>query len=128
MDAGAKSGVGTYRDLVAWQKAMELAERVYRVTASFPEAERFGMVSQMRRSAVSVASNIAEGFGRVRRAEFVRFLEISKGSLFELQTQAELARRLGWIAGEELAELRALSRELDAVLRGLLGSLRRGKT
>jgi four helix bundle protein len=120
-----QGGVCTYRDLIAWQKAMRVAEKVYHVTKRFPEAERFGMVSQMRRSAVGIPSNIAEGFGRARKAEFRRFLEIGKASLFELQTQAELARRLGWIKGEALSDLRDSLRELDAVMSGLIRSTRR---
>jgi len=117
--------IRTYRDLVAWQLGMELAEVVYRVTVDFPDAERYGLVSQMRRSSVSVPANIAEGFGRGRKAEFRRFLEVSRGSLFELQTQAELARRLGWIKGKVLTELRELAQRLDAVLAGLMSSVRR---
>jgi len=115
--------IRTYRDLVAWQRAMELAEEVYRATAAFPGDEKFGLVSQMRRAAVSIPSNIAEGFGRKRRAEFKRFLEIARGSLFELQTQAELARRLGWLKGEGRKAIRDLTHELDAVLAGLVRSV-----
>ena len=122
--ARPKGGVRTYRDLIAWQKAMELAEKVYRATDTLPDGEKFGLISHMRRSAVSVPSNIAEGFGRARKVEFVRFLEIAKGSLFELQTQGELARRLGWLQGEPLAMIRDLTRELDAILSGLIRSLR----
>jgi len=103
---------------------MELAEKVYRATDTLPDGEKFGLISHMRRSAVSVPSNIAEGFGRARKVEFVRFLEIAKGSLFELQTQGELARRLGWLQGEPLAMIRDLTRELDAILSGLIRSLR----
>lgn len=78
----------------------------------------------MRRAAVSVPSNIAEGFGRGRKAEFVRFLEMARGSLFELQTQAELARRLGWLKGDGLIGLRDLAHEVDAVMAGLVLSAR----
>jgi len=127
MGRSACGGVRTYRDLVAWQKAMALAQEVYRVTSSFPDAEKFGMMSQMRRAAVSVASNIAEGFGRSSKAEFSRFLTMAKGSLFELQTQAELSRRLGWLKGEQLSALRDLAQEEDAVLMGLMRSLRRSE-
>ena len=115
--------IRTYRDLVAWQKGMDLAEKVYCATAEFPAQEKYGLVSQMRRAAVSVPSNIAEGFGRGRKAEFRRFLEVGRGSLFELQTQAELARRLGWIRGPDLTGMRETMRELDAVLAGLLRSV-----
>jgi len=118
------SDIRTYRDLVAWQKAMTLAECVYRVTTALPADERFGLVSQMRRSATSVPANIAEGFGRGRKAEFRRFLEIARGSLFELQTHAELARRMGWIKGLALTQMRDLMHELDAVLAGLIRSVK----
>lgn len=124
MENTSSPRIRTYRDLVAWQLGMELVERVYRTTGSFPEAEKFGLTSQMRRSSVSVPANIAEGFGRGRKAEFRRFLEIGRGSLFELQTHAELARRLGLIKGQSLKELRELMQRLDAVLAGLMGSVR----
>ncbi len=103
-----KRGVRTYRDLVAWQLGMDLAQLVYRITAGFPDSERFGLTAQLRRSSVSVPANIAEGFGRGGKVEFRRFLEIARGSLFESQTHAELARRLGWIKGPALTELRRL--------------------
>jgi four helix bundle protein len=102
---------------------MDLAQAVYAATVGFPAEEKFGLVSQMRRAGVSVPSNIAEGFGRARKAEFRRFLEISRGSLFELQTQAELARRFGWIKGSGLTALREIMHELDAVLAGLIRSV-----
>jgi four helix bundle protein len=119
-----KHDIRTYRDLVAWQKGMALAEIVYRETTGLPPEEKFGLVSQMRRAAVSVPANIAEGFGRGRKNEFRRFLEISRGSLFELQTQAELARRRGWLKGEGLKTLRESMRELDAILAGLVRSVK----
>jgi four helix bundle protein len=123
-ERGAPSNIRTYRDLVAWQKGMALAELVYRATADLPPEEKFGLVSQMRRAAVSIPANIAEGFGRAGKVEFRRYLEISRGSLFELQTHAELARRLGWLKGQPLSDLRGLARELDAVLMGLLRSVK----
>jgi four helix bundle protein len=125
MQAKKPTPIRTYRDLVLWQKAMGLAEVVYHSTEGFESAERYGLVAQMRAAAVSVASNVAEGFGRGRQAEFQRYLEIARGSLFELQTQAELARRLGWIKGEALSDLRDSLRELDAVMSGLIRSTRR---
>ena len=120
-----RSNIRTYRDLLVWQKAMDLAEAVYRATEAFQEGERYGLVAQMRRASASVASNIAEGFGRGRKAEFKRYLEIARGSLFELQTQAELARRLGWLKGTLLTETREGSQEVDRLLSGLIRSVRR---
>ena len=106
----------TYRDLVAWQVAMDLATAVCRAAACLPKEQKFGLAAQLRRSAISVPSNIAEGFGRGRRAEFKRFLEIARGGLFELQTQAEVARRMKWLQGPLLKEVRDLSHRLDALL------------
>ncbi|KPJ75170.1 MAG: hypothetical protein AMS14_04125 [Planctomycetes bacterium DG_20] len=120
MPQSGGGNIKTYRDLVAWQKAISLAEIVYGATRDFPETERFGLVSQMRRAAVSVPANIAEGHGRGRKAEFRRFLGIARGSLFELQTHAELARRLGWLRGDSLNEVRERCHEVDAVLAGLI--------
>jgi four helix bundle protein len=78
--------VKTFRDLVAWQKGMELAKAVYQETKKMPETERFGLTNQMRRSAVSIASNIAEGFGRQSRPDLLKFLRVARGSLNELAT------------------------------------------
>lgn len=122
MTSQKAGGIRTYRDLVLWQVAMDLAEQVYRITESFPPTEKFGLTSQIRRSSVSVPSNVAEGFGRGRRLEFRRYLDMAKGSLFELQTQAELARRLGWLKGDALTTLRDLASRADALLAGLLRS------
>jgi len=124
MSEPSPARIRTYRDLVAWQVGMDLVEKVYRVSAGFPGAEKYGLTAQMGRSSVSVPANIAEGFGRGRKAEFRHFLEISRGSLFELQTLAELCRRLGWIKGQPLKELRELAQRLDAVLKGLINSVK----
>jgi len=125
MASESPDNIRTYRDLVAWQLAMELAEKVFRLTAEFPKSELYGMVGQMRRAAVSVPANVAEGYGRGRKAEFKRFLEIARGSLFELQTHAELARRMKWIKGKDLTKARDLTQRVDAVLTGLLKSVKR---
>jgi len=124
--AGEKTNpIRTHRDIVLWQRGMDLAQKVYQVTEGFPRTERYGLCAQMRGAAVSVPSNVAEGFGRGRNAEFVRFLEIARGSLFELQTQGELARRLGWLKGPQLTALRDLSRECDRISSALLRSLKK---
>ena len=88
----------SYRDLIAWQKAKALAVSVYRATDSFPKTETYGLVAQMRRAAVSVASNVAEGQGRKTPGEFGQFLGHARGSLLELETQADIAHDLGLIA------------------------------
>jgi four helix bundle protein len=113
--------VRTFRDLIAWQKAMELAKLVYRATQDMPPDERFGLTAQMRRAAVSVPSNIAEGHGRETRPDYLRFLRVARGSLMELQTQLTLAEELGFmnIAPPAIE----LVREVDRVLQGLIRSL-----
>ncbi len=88
--------IRSYRDLIAWQKAMDLVVYLYRETAKLPDDERFGLRGQMRRSAVRIPSTIAEGWGRRSTGDYVRFLKIAQGSVYELLTQAELARRLGY--------------------------------
>src|SRR5262249_47927994 len=92
----------THRDLIAWQEAMALVESVYRDTALFPKEEIFGLVTQIRRCAISVPSNIAEGAARNSSREYVQFLGISCGSLSELETQLELAIRLGFMKSDAI--------------------------
>lgn len=79
--------IRSHRDLIAWQKAVDLGLEVYRLTRSFPDAERFGLISQLRRAGVSVSSNIAEGYGRGTTADYLRFLRAARGSLYEIDTQ-----------------------------------------
>lgn len=88
----------SHKDLTVWQKAMDLVEDIYRITRDFPDEERFGLVQQMRRCAVSIPSNIAEGAGRSSSREFLRFLSIAIGSLAELETQVEIAKRIGYLS------------------------------
>lgn len=113
----------TFRDSVAWRKGMDLARTVYRLTASFPADERFGLVSQMRRAAVSIPSNIAEGFGRGRGIDNRRFLRMARGSLFELETQLELATELGFATADLAAKTCELVNECGRVLAGLMKKL-----
>ena len=116
-----KRPVKTFRDLIAWQKAMDLAESVYQATNRMPDSEKFGLTSQMRRAAVSVPSNIAEGHGRESRADYLRFLRTARGSLMELQTQILLCQRLGLL--KEVSTLTALAAEVDRILQALIRSL-----
>jgi four helix bundle protein len=112
-----------YRNLVAWQKSMTLAEAVYRATADYPLEERYGLTAQMRRAAVSIPSNIAEGQGRRSTdEEFARFLRISLGSNCELDTQLELSQRLSLIDGSVVDKLRPQIEEVGRLLSGLLRS------
>jgi four helix bundle protein len=113
--------VRTFRDLIAWQKGMELAMQIYRATMQMPPSEQYGLTAQMRRASVSIPSNIAEGFGRQKRPELLRFLRMARGSLMELQTQMILAQQLGFMAMPP--ELDALQNETDRVLQGLIRSL-----
>lgn len=108
----------SYRDLVVWQKAMELTKQVYLTTKSFPKEEVYGLTSQIRRCAVSIPSNIAEGKGRGSDKEFVRFLQISLGSLYELQTQLELALSFNYI--KNIDNILDLSLEIEKMLNKLI--------
>jgi four helix bundle protein len=113
-----------YQDLLAWQKAIAFVERVYAITSKLPQEEMFGLKSQMRRSAVSVPSNIAEGQGRATRGEFQQFLGHARGSLYELETQIVVAEKLGFVAAAERDCLLTEARELGRVLNGLIASLK----
>jgi four helix bundle protein len=112
-----------YGDLVAWQKAMDLVEFVYRATKSFPQEERFGLVSQLRRAVVSVPSNVAEGQGRSSTNEFLHHLSIARGSLYEVETQVLIARRLTYVSESQCEEIMSLADEVGRLLRGLARSL-----
>jgi four helix bundle protein len=107
---------------------MTLAERVYRLSARFPKDEVYGMTSQMRRCAVSVAANIAEGHGRESSGSFIQFLRMSQGSLKELETHLMLAERVGLAKEDEMAPLLRLCDELGKMLRSLIRSIQRKQT
>ena len=119
--------VKSYRDFIAWRKAILLVTDVYAKTAGFPTREIYGLSSQMRRAAVSIASNIAEGHGRATPGEFVQFLCHARGSLCELETQVVIARNLSYITAEGEQSLLGISQELGRVLNGLLGAIQRRK-
>jgi len=110
--------IRSYRDLQVWQKAMDLVESCYRATSSFPTTERYGLVSQIRRAAVSIASNIAEGHAR-SRGDFVRFLYFSAGSLTELETQIELSVRLRLMPTNDARQLLVVCDEVGRMVGGL---------
>ena|SRR5438876_1224349 len=111
--------IRNYRDLVVWQKAMDLAKQCYQATRTFPSEERFGLTSQIRRAAVSVPSNIAEGHGRSHTKEYLNHISMAKGSLCELETQLELSHRVGYMSEEVLEPLMALSDEIGRMLTAL---------
>ena len=112
-----------YRNLIAWRKSIDLAGHVYSVTSTFPQSEQFGLTQQMRRAAVSVSSNLAEGAGRNGDAEYRRFVGIAAGSASELECQILLAQTLGFIGEEESEEVMNLAAEVKKMLRSLANTL-----
>ena len=115
----------SFRDLIAWQKAMALVTDIYRVTESFPDREMYGLTNQVRRAAVSVPSNIAEGKGRLSKREFVQFLSKARGSLLEAQTQLEIASNLGFLEKEVFKDLDRKASEAGRIINGLITTVRR---
>jgi four helix bundle protein len=113
----------TYRDLKVWRRAMDLVVDVYRCTATFPKTEVYGLTSQMRRSAVSVPSNIAEGKGRFSRKELVQFLFRARGSLLELETQITIGQELGYLELEDGKRLINLVAEVGRMLNSMVNTL-----
>jgi four helix bundle protein len=112
-----------FQDLVVWQKSMDLVTEIYRLTRSFPKEEIFGLVSQLRRAAVSVPSNIAEGQGRLTEKEFRQFLGNARGSLSEVETQILIAKNLGYLDETNLNSILSIISEVGRVLNGLLSSV-----
>jgi len=118
-------GISSYRDLKVWQDAMSIAERAYLPTARFPKDEMYGMTSQIRRAAVSIAANIAEGHGRENSGSFIQFMRVSQGSLKELETHLVLAVRVRLVSGEEVEPMLQQCDELGRMLRSLIRSIQR---
>ena len=116
--------VASYRDLDVWQRAMSLVTICYQLAERFPRNEEFGLGAQVRRAAVSIPSNIAEGHGRSSTGAYLHHLAIAHGSLMELETQLEIAQRLGYVTAAELNEELALAGELGRMLHGLIRRLR----
>ena len=121
------TGVTNYRDLQVWRRALDWAEAIYEATMHWPREERFGLISQVRRAAVSVASNIAEGAARRSTGEFMQFVGMARGSLAEAETQLLLAKRLGYLLSSDAQSLLATSGEISRMLVALSGSLGRRK-
>ena len=113
----------SYRELIAWQKGMLLAKLIYRLTAKFPGEEKFGLVSQMRRAAVSIPSNLAEGQARRTTGEFIQFISHAEGSTAELDTQLTLSIELGFCSTSDAAEALGLIHELRKMLNALRRSI-----
>jgi four helix bundle protein len=116
--------VQSFRDLLVWQRSIQLAVAVYRLTQGFPREEVYGLSSQSRRASVSVSSNIAEGHGRLSTGEYRQFLGIARGSNFELQTQLEIARALGLGDPKLVDEAESLSHEVGKMIHGVLESIK----
>ncbi|MGC9223845.1 MAG: four helix bundle protein [Terracidiphilus sp.] len=114
----------SFRDLQIWQKAMQLTVAIYGLTARFPKEEMYGLTGQLRRAAVSVPSNIAEGHGRLSNREFTQFLSVARGSICELQTQLDIARSLGFGEVKAIDEAEHLSHEVGKMIFAFLGSLK----
>ncbi|MCX7891262.1 MAG: four helix bundle protein [Burkholderiales bacterium] len=117
----------TYRERLVWQKAISLVEAVYALTRRFPPEERFVFANQMQRSAISVPSAIAQGHGRKATGTFLRHRSIASGSLTELETQLQIAHRVGYVGHEALSELLAMTEEVGKMLSGLQNSLDPGR-
>jgi four helix bundle protein len=118
-----KGKMKTYRDLLVWQKSMALVTEIYRLSKSFPKDETYGLTSQMRRCAVSIPSNMAEGYGRNSTSDYIRFLYIATGSLYELQTHIEIALNLQYLNKTNFDKLYESSREIERMLSSLTKKL-----
>lgn len=114
-----------YQELIVWQKAMDLVEDVYEVSKAFPREETYGLTSQLRKAAVSIPSNIAEGQGRATTPDFLRHLSIAYGSLLETETQLLIAARLRYLTQARCSEVMSIAGEVGRLLNGLISSLAR---
>ena len=112
-----------YKELQVWQKAYQLCVAIYKRTNTFPKEERYGITSQIRRAAVSIPSNIAEGYGRKTTKEYIQALYIAYGSVCELETQILLSNDLGYINAEDLEQLQKSLGDIERMLKGLIKSL-----
>jgi len=113
----------SFKDLIVWQRAVELSLAVYKLTASFPGAEQFGLTNQLRRASISIASNIAEGYGRASRGEYRQFLGHARGSNLEVQTQLPIAERLGFGKKSSHAEAGDLTDQVSKMLVAMMNKL-----
>ena len=116
--------IRTYRNLDVWQRAIELVESVYVLTSKFPPTEKYGLTSQIQRAAVSIAANIAEGYGRSHRGDYLHHLSISRGSLMEVETHLTLAARLKLVSRQDAIAPWKLSQQVGQMLTKLIASLR----
>ena len=119
----SETAIRSHRDLIVWQKAMDLTVSIYQLTKNFPKEETYGLISQIRRSSASIPANIAEGQGRRSSKEFQQFLANARGSLLELDTHLELSFRVGYISKNQHNEMREKISEVGRILNGLMRSL-----
>ena len=117
-------GSYSFEKLHVWQESILLTEKIYQLTTAFPAEEKFGLTSQLRRASSSIALNIAEGRGRFSRKEFIHFLYIARGSLYEVITCIELALRLGFLPSQDVLELQNLIFKIQSQLSGLINSMK----
>jgi len=114
-----------HKDMDVWKVAMELVEEIYRLTKGFPKEEMYGLSSQLRRAAVSIPSNIAEGAARQTRKEYIQFLYYAQGSMSELETQLDLSNRLSYLTAESLTKIEDIRERVGKMLYGLIRKLKR---
>jgi four helix bundle protein len=119
----ARGAVRSYRELIAWKKSMDLTEAIYTATRDWPKDEVYGLTNQIRRAAVSIPSNIAEGQGRFSPKEFMHYLIIAHGSLLEVETQALIGQRLGYLPSETAEHILTCTSEVGRLINGLFRSL-----
>ena len=119
--------IKTFRDLIVWQKSKVLVKKIYDITAGFPKEEIYGLTNQMRRCAVSVPSNIAEGFGRGSRQDYARFLKVASGSLYELETQVEISYDLGYNDNQLSLNVISDINEIERMMCSLINKLENAK-
>jgi four helix bundle protein len=120
--------VKSYKDLDAWKLGINLAKKIYEITEKFPDSERYGLSSQMRRASVLIPSNIAEGSGRNHKKEFVQFLYLARGSLLELETQIELSKMMKFLDNDQYKTIIGLLNRTHRVINGLIFALKKSRT
>ncbi|MDI9859807.1 four helix bundle protein [Flectobacillus roseus] len=116
--------IKSFRDLLIWQKSMNLVTDIYLVTRNFPQAEMFGLTSQLRRASISIPSNIAEGYGRNTSKDYLRYLQIALGSLYEMQTQLEIASNLHFLEIFDFNKMISLCLEIERMLTSLIAKIK----
>lgn len=121
------SKINSYKDLIAWQKGIELTTDIYKMLGQFPKEEKFGLISQISRSCTSIPANIAEGWGRDSDQNFIYYLKIAKGSLYELETHLIISKNINYIAEKTLKDLQIKIEEISKIINGLIKSIQNQK-